>query len=171
MKNNQGQCCFSPMKVSLLHFLHSSELTTVGDDDGALGLAALRAELLHLSEDLHAGGNLSEDGVLAIKVGEGIEAKEELGAVGVGRPRVCHADQALAVVLRELVALVLEVFGLLAVAQPVHASAAFARPGRVAALRHEPRLHVVEQVVVVVLDLAQLEEVFAAAQTRGAETR
>ena len=84
MKNNQGQCCFSPMKVSLLHFLHSSELTTVGDDDGALGLAALRAELLHLSEDLHAGGNLSEDGVLAIKVGEGIEAKEELGAVGVG---------------------------------------------------------------------------------------
>jgi len=76
-----------------------SELAAVSDHDGNAGLAGLGADCLHGVEDAEALiSDLTEDGVLAIKMGEGGEAEEELGAVGVGAS-VGHGEDTLTGVL------------------------------------------------------------------------
>jgi len=109
----------------------------------------LRAELLHLTDELHGlGANLTEDDVFAVKVGEGIEAEEELGSVRSGAG-VSHGEDTGASVLVDEV-LVSEFFAVDGLATSAVSA------GEVATLGHEASDNAVESASLEVEGLALL---------------
>ena len=73
------------MRAYCLSIECSEQLSTVDDNAVSWGLTRRGwTDSLKIIEDIHTTGDLTEDDVLAIEMGGSSEAKEELGAVGVG---------------------------------------------------------------------------------------
>ena len=71
-----------------------SESAAIRDDAVCGGCSSgSRADSLEFVKDIHASGDLAEDDVLAVEMGGGSEAHEELRAVGVGTS-VGHGEDA-----------------------------------------------------------------------------
>jgi hypothetical protein len=127
-----------------------SELTTVSNNDLLLGLSGLRSDSSHSLDDLNTRGNLTEDGVLAIEVREGVKSDEELGAVGV-LAGISHREETTTDVLVDEV-LILE-FGAID-----RLSACAVHIGEVTTLSHEAWDHSVEGAILVMEGLARLAD-------------
>ena len=120
----------------------------------------LRAETLHRGDNFHSFSDLAEHGVLAVEVREGIEAEEELRAVGVGAC-ISHAQDAGAGVLPVEV-LVVELVAVNALA------ASAISDSEVTTLGHEARDNSVEDAALEVEGLSRVAHAFLAS-AEGAE--
>ena len=84
------------------------KLTAIDDNDVTVGLAVVAGVVLDGSNNIPTGDDLTEDDMLAVKMGSVVESQEELRAVSV-RSRVGHGEVTAACVLVVEV-LILELF-------------------------------------------------------------